>query len=68
MPICIISPENRTLFANHVKKIYKRKISSEFEDWVSNTFRPLVCVMGEPALNHEEMTRARIEDLFLWQE
>ncbi|MBU4477338.1 hypothetical protein L6251_03160 [Candidatus Parcubacteria bacterium] len=44
MPICIISPENRTLFANHIKKIYKRKISSEFEDWVSNTSRPLVCV------------------------
>ena len=44
MPICIISPDKRSVFSNKIKKIYKSKISSDFKDWVANSSRPLVCV------------------------
>ncbi len=44
MPICIIAPENRPLFGDRIKKIYKDKIDSKFNDWISGTTRPLLCV------------------------
>ena len=44
MPICIIAPENRSAFGAEIKKIYKNKISSDFETWVSGNTRPLICV------------------------
>ena len=44
MPICLISPDKRSTFGDHVKKIYKDKISAEFKDWLTNSTRPLICV------------------------
>ena len=44
MPISLIAPENRTHFASQVKKIYGGKVSPEFEEWVSTSARPLLCV------------------------
>ena len=44
MPICVIAPENRPLFGDRIKKIYKGKIDSKFHDWISGTTRPLLCV------------------------
>lgn len=44
MPICIISPENRAFFGVQLKKTYKDKIDESFQNWISNTSRPLVCV------------------------
>lgn len=44
MPICIIAPDNRLEFGNHLSKIYKNKIDNNFKGWVSSSSRPLVCV------------------------
>ncbi len=44
MPICIITPENRPLFGDRIKKIYKGKIDAKFHNWISGTAKPLLCV------------------------
>jgi len=44
MPLCLISEDNRSIFATEIKKIYKGKISDDFQKWISTTDRPLVCV------------------------
>lgn len=44
MPLCLISPANRSKLANNILAIYKEKIDKEFLEWINNSEKPLVCV------------------------